>query len=338
MVCWFGSSNTNGKTHMNRIVEPGSPLASGAYAAQRFAHLSVQPAILVDGSGKRPLPLSRERTPRPLIDPTGDEALLETTLRHLDAAFVVAAHSTREAGTLATAAPLVVCCEDVQRQTRERVDEDSRPVRMVLEPVSRNTAPALTVAALAARAAAAAGDDPIIIGLPADQAIADHATFGVALAEALMHAMRGAIVTFGVPPQRATTSYGYIRMGTVLGTRGARKIERFVEKPDAERAERYVASGEYWWNSGMCVVRASVWLSAIELCRPVIAAACADAFERASMDDAGALHLARDAFTTCPSGSIDYAVMERVATDARLVGVAVPLVAGWPDVGAWGSA
>jgi mannose-1-phosphate guanylyltransferase/mannose-6-phosphate isomerase len=283
--------------------------------------------------------LSRERNPKQLIDLIGDESLLEATLRRLDEAFVVAAHtSTPLFEALAMTTPLVVCCEELHVQTRERLEHCGRPVRMVLEPVPRDTAPALTVAALAARAAAAAGDDPIIVALPADHLIADHAAFGVALAEALTHAARGAIVTLGVPPRYAATGYGYIRTGMALGTHGARAIERFVEKPDAEElAERYVASGEYWWNSGMFVVRASVWLAAIGLCAPVIAAACAHAFQQATADGDGALHLGRDAFAACPCNSIDYAVMERVATDARLVGVAVPLVAGWSDVGAWDS-
>ena len=322
---------------MNRIVEPGNSLTSGAGVAETLTRFSVQPAILAGGSGTRLWPLSRERNPKQLIDLIGDESLLEATLRRLDEAFVVAAHSTSLVDPLAMATPLLVCCEALRLQTRERLEHCSRPVRMVLEPASRNTAPALTVAALAARAAAAEGDDPIIVALPADHLVADHAAFGVALAEALVHAARGAIVTLGVPPQRAATGYGYIRTGAALGTHGARAIERFVEKPDAELAERYVASGEYWWNSGMFVVRASVWLAAIALCRPVIAAACAHAFEQATVDGDGALHLAHDAFAACPSDSIDYAVMERVGVDARLVGVTVPLVAGWSDVGAWDS-
>ncbi len=304
--------------------------------------MSVQPVILAGGSGTRLWPLSRERNPKQLIGLMGDESLLEATLRRLDLAFATAGYGATAPGrpggaTPGTATPLVVCCEDLRLQTLERLELCGRPARMLLEPVPRNTAPALTVAALAARAAAAAGDDPIIVAVPADHLIADHAAFGAALAEAVSHAARGAIVTLGVPPQRAETGYGYIRTGIALGAHGARAIERFVEKPDAELAERYIASGEYWWNSGMFVVRASVWLAAIELCRPAIAAACAEAFEHAAVDGDGALHLAREAFAVCPSDSIDYAVMERIATDARLVGVTVPLTAGWSDVGAWDS-
>ncbi|WP_144143192.1 mannose-1-phosphate guanylyltransferase/mannose-6-phosphate isomerase [Paraburkholderia sp. BCC1884] len=323
---------------MNRLVEPGNPLTHGANATEAATRLSVQPVILAGGSGTRLWPLSRERNPKQLIGLMGEESLLEATLRRLDAAFGAPAADRQDPWhSVAQAAPLVVCSEELRLPTRECLDKSARTVRMLLEPAPRNTAPALTVAALAARAAAEPGDDPIIVALPADHLIADHATFGAALAEALRHAADGAIVTLGVPPQRAETGYGYIRTGVALGSHGARAIERFVEKPDAELAERYVASGNYWWNSGMFVVRASVWLAAIELCRPAIAAACANAFDHATVDGDGALHLARDAFAVCPSDSIDYAVMERVATDARLTGVAVPLVAGWSDVGAWDS-
>jgi mannose-1-phosphate guanylyltransferase/mannose-6-phosphate isomerase len=317
---------------MNRIVEPGNSLAPLARTAAALHELTVQPVILVDDSGTRLWPLSRERNPKQLIGLRGDQSLLEATLRRLDDAFDLAAHDA--ARTTPPAAPLVVCCEELRLATLERVEQYRKPVRMLFEPVPRNTAPALSVAALAARASAVAGDDPILVALPADHPIADYAAFGAALNEALAHASRGAIVTLGVPPLRAATGYSYIRTAAALGNRGARTIERFVEKPDAELAERYFASGEYWWNSGMFVVRASVWLDAIGLCRPLIAAACNDAFAGASIDDAGALHLARDAFASCPSDSVDSAVMERIGTDARLVGVTVPLDAGWPDVGA----
>ncbi|HZZ12294.1 MAG TPA: mannose-1-phosphate guanylyltransferase/mannose-6-phosphate isomerase [Paraburkholderia sp.] len=334
---------------MNRIVEPGNPLAATAGVTESATRWTVAPVILAGGSGTRLWPLSRERSPKQLIGLMGGESLLESTVHRVDAALATMARSMEDAkagagaanamsrAALNLSAPVVICCEDLRLQTLERLEACDKPVRLVLEPVPRNTAPALTVAALAARASAAPGDDPIIVALPADHLIADYVAFGAALEEAVVHAARGAIVTLGVPPQRAETGYGYIRTGMATGTQGARAIERFVEKPDAELAQRYVDSGEYWWNSGMFVVRASVWLAAIALCRPAIASACADAFEHASVDGDGALHLARAAFAACPSDSIDYAVMERVATDARLVGVAVPLVAGWSDVGAWDS-
>ncbi len=311
---------------MNRVTEPLTPEAS--------TWVTVQPVILAGGSGTRLWPLSRERYPKQLIELIGDESLLEATLSRLDHVFAAPAHGAARS-TLRQAAPLVVCSEDLRLQTAERLARGGRPVRLLLEPVPRNTAPALTVAALAARAAASGGDDPVIVALPADHLIADHAAFALALNHAINYAAGGAIVTLGVPPQRAETGYGYIRTGAELGQHGARMIERFVEKPDKELAEHYVASGEYWWNSGMFVVRASVWLAAIAHCRPAIEQACRQAFERAVTDGEGTVHLGRAAFATCPADSIDYAVMERIATDAGLSGVVVPLEAGWSDVGAW---
>ncbi|SDH72235.1 mannose-1-phosphate guanylyltransferase/mannose-6-phosphate isomerase [Paraburkholderia phenazinium] len=316
---------------MNDFVLPAAQFALGGEAA---AGLTIQPVILAGGSGTRLWPLSRECYPKQLIGLIGEDSLLEATLKRLDGVF----SATGEAlgvRDLTQAAPLVVCGEDLRPQTAEQLSRNGRTVRMLLEPVARNTAPALTVAALATRAAAAAGDDPIIIALPADHVIADQRAFTAALTRAAAHAANGAIVTLGVPPQHAETGYGYIRTGALLDRHGARSIERFVEKPDQELAEYYVASGEYWWNSGMFVVRASVWLAAIAHCRPAVAAACTDAVERASTERDGTLHLDRTAWSACPSDSIDYAVMERIGTDARLPGVVVPLVAGWSDVGAW---
>ncbi|MBB5424481.1 mannose-1-phosphate guanylyltransferase/mannose-6-phosphate isomerase [Paraburkholderia sp. JPY158] len=316
---------------MNRIAEPGSPLAPQTRAAAALHELTVQPVILVGDSGTRAWPLSRERNPKQPVGLMNDQSLLEATARWLDDAFDSAAHDAARATP--PAAPLVVCREELRLSAFERVRQSPKPARMLLEPMARNTAPALTVAALAARASAVAGDDPILVALPAAPLIADHAAFGAALNEALAHASRGAIVAFGVLPQHAATGYSYIRTDAPLGNRGARTIERFVERPDSELAERYLASGEYWWNSGMFAARASVWLDAIGLCRPLIAAACKDAFAGASIDDAGALCLAPAAFAACPSDSVDHAVMERIGTDARLLGVTVPLDAGKKIVG-----
>lgn len=341
---------------MNDFVLPVGAFVSADPAVQPdhehglAVRLTVQPVILAGGSGTRLWPLSRERYPKQLIGLTGDESLLEATLHRLDGVFGGAAHAgaarageTQAASGLigpaslpmTQAVPLVVCNEELRAQTAERLARTGRPVRMLLEPVARNTAPALSVAALAARAAAADGADPIIVALPADHLIADQAAFASALKEAVAFAAGGAIVALGVPPQRAETGYGYIRTGAELGRHGARAIERFVEKPGQELADHYVASGEYWWNSGIFVVRASVWLEAIEQCNPAIATACAAAFEHALTDGDGTLHLERVALSACPSDSIDYAVMERIATDAGLPGIVVPLAAGWSYVGAW---
>ena len=293
----------------------------------------VQPVILAGGSGTRLWPLSREHCPKQLIDLLAGESLLEATLRRLDG--VYAAAGGHEPDTVGKAATLVVCSEELRHQTIERLALTATPARLILEPVARNTAPALTVAALAAQAAAPDGVDPVLIATPADHLFTDTAAFAAALEAAVEYARSGAIVTLGVPPTRAETGYGYIRTGDALGAGGARGIDRFVEKPDRELAGHYVSSNEYWWNSGIFVVRASVWLDAIGRCRPAIAAACAASFEHASTDGDGALHLASDALAGCPSDSIDYAVMERIGNDLPFPGVVVPLIAGWSDVGAW---
>jgi mannose-1-phosphate guanylyltransferase / mannose-6-phosphate isomerase len=322
---------------MNQVVMPAGLIAA---AHEREVALVFQPVVLAGGSGTRLWPLSREHCPKQLIDLLDGESLLEATLRRLDGVFAQADAAVRKA------APVVVSSEDLRLLTVDRLGRSGKPARVVLEPVARNTAPALTLAALAARAELAAAlardganavcdNDPILVAMPADHLIADRAAFAAALEEAVSYAARGAIVTLGVPPQRAETGYGYIGAGVALGASGARSIERFVEKPNAELAAHYVASGDFLWNSGIFVVRASVWLAAIAQCRPAIAAHCAAAFEAAAIDADGTVHLDAAALAACPSDSIDYAVMESVGTDARLSGVVVPLVAGWSDVGAW---
>jgi mannose-1-phosphate guanylyltransferase / mannose-6-phosphate isomerase len=319
-------------------MNPVVPLAGLIAAARKVEPaLVVQPVVLAGGSGTRLWPLSREHCPKQLIDLLDGESLLETTVRRLEGAFAQKA----AAAPVHKAAPLVVTSEELRLLTVDRLGRSSMDARIVLEPVARNTAPALTVAALAARhecrfhGVAGADRDPVLVAMPADHLVADRGAFVRALEQAVAYAARGAIVALGVPPQRAETGYGYIGVGRLLDANGARTIERFVEKPDAELAARYVASRDYWWNSGIFVVRTSVWLAAIEHRRPAIAAQCAAAFERATPDADGGLHLDAAALAACPSDSIDYAVMESIGADARLGGVVVPLVAGWSDVGAW---
>jgi len=308
------------------------PVALQGCAPDAQTALHVQPVILAGGSGTRLWPLSREHCPKQLIDLLDDESLLEATLRRLGQ---VKAPSADGREPHQKAPTLVVCSEDLRHQTIERLARCTASTRLILEPVARNTAPALTVAALAAQAAAPEGVDPVLIATPADHLFTDVVAFASALEAAVEHARHGAIVTLGVPPTRAETGYGYIRTGHALDANGARSIARFVEKPGRELAEHYLSSNEYWWNSGIFVVRASVWLDAIGRCREAIAGACAAAFEHASTDGDGALHLAADALAACPSDSIDYAVMERIGTDLPFEGVVVPLIAGWSDVGAW---
>ena len=201
------------------------------------------------------------------------------------------------------------------------------PASVILEPVGRNTAPALTLAALAAREK---GADPILVVSPADQTVTDHAAFTAALQAAVRGAADGAIVILGITPSSPETAYGYIRS---TSGEGLHKVAQFVEKPDAATAARYLAEGGYTWNSGMFVLRASVWLKALEQFRPDILAATQAAWSGRTPDERF-IRPTREAFLAVPSESVDYAVMERCpgsAFDIRMV----PLDAGWNDLGAW---
>lgn len=203
---------------------------------------------------------------------------------------------------------------------------------ILLEPIGRNTAPALTLAALEA---VSGGEDPVLLAMPADHAISNCAAFQQAVAEGARQAEKGALVCFGVVPERPETGYGYLRAGDAVFGSAARELAEFVEKPDAETAARYVASGAYFWNSGIFMFRASAWLAALAHFRPDIAQSCREAHAKCAKD-ADFMRVERAAFEACPSDSIDYAVMEKLRAAPQLgQGVLVPLDAGWSDVGAW---
>jgi mannose-1-phosphate guanylyltransferase/mannose-6-phosphate isomerase len=211
-----------------------------------------------------------------------------------------------------------------------------RPGSLVLEPVGRNTAPALTLAALAAWRD---GADPVLLVMPADHVITQTDTFREAVRQGAQLAADGAVVTFGITPDAPETGYGYIQAGAAWpGSDTARRIARFVEKPDLATAKSYLAEGSYLWNSGIFVLRASVWLAAMDACRPDILSACTAAWN-AGTRDGEFLRVGKELFAACPSDSIDYAVMERITrADAAAglpAGVVLPLQAGWSDVGAW---
>jgi mannose-1-phosphate guanylyltransferase/mannose-6-phosphate isomerase len=288
--------------------------------------MNIQPVVLSGGSGTRLWPLSREKYPKQLLSLIGEDSLLQATVRRADGI----------AGTT-LAQPMVVCNEEYRFVIAEQLRLMGRPGQIVLEPLGRNTAPALTIAA---QAAIKNEVDVVLLVMPADHVILDGAAFHAAVRQGAALAQSGAVVTFGITPDAPETGYGYIQSGEAFS--GAQRIARFVEKPDVATAQAYLDAGTYLWNSGIFMVRASVWLAAIKTCRPDIAAACGTAWEQ-GQTDGEFTRVGKDAFAQCPSDSIDYAVMERLAAsgtqdakDAQLpVGVVIPLSAGWSDVGSW---
>ncbi len=281
--------------------------------------MAVYPVILSGGSGTRLWPLSREHYPKQLLPLLRDRSLLQETAMRLD-------------GLDSVAEPLYVCNEEHRFLVAEQVRQAGRgAARILLEPVGRNTAPAMTLAALAL---AKDGPDAVMLVMPADHIIQDRAAFQRAVVRGAALALEGHLVTFGIVPIAPETGFGYIQRGQPLGTAGsdmAYRVGRFVEKPDSTTAQHYVGTGEYYWNSGIFMARAAVWLEEIARYRPDIEQACTRAYER-GQKDADFFRVARETFTACASDSIDYAVMEK--TDRAVV---VPLDAGWSDVGAWSS-
>ena len=290
---------------------------------QNPMHILV-PVVLSGGSGTRLWPLSREKYPKQLLPLIGEDSLLQATVRRMEGM-----------ADVQLGAPLVICNEEYRFIIAEQLRLMETKGSIVLEPVGRNTAPALTLAALAA---VVFESDPILLVMPADHVISDIPTFQVAVHQGMTLAEGGAIVTFGITPDSPETGYGYIQAGESMEADGARNIARFVEKPDLATAQAYLDEGSYFWNSGLFMMRASVWLAAIGSCRPDILSACQTAWDKRSVDG-DFFRANRDAFLQCPSDSIDYAVMERItANDGTLPrGMVIPLSAGWSDVGAWDS-
>ena len=280
------------------------------------------PVVLSGGSGTRLWPLSREKYPKQLLPLIGEDSLLQATLRRVDGMAGVE-----------LAAPMVVCNEEYRFVIAEQLRLMGKQGAILLEPVGRNTAPALTLAALAAMRD---GDDPILLVMPADHVILDTPAFQAVVCQGAALADEGAVVTFGITPDSPETGYGYIQSGAIFNEHGARAIARFVEKPDLATAQAYLDEGSYLWNSGLFMMRASVWLSAIDACREDILSACQTAWAQGAADGEF-LRVGKDAFAQCPSDSIDYAVMERIAAGEGALpsGVVLPLSAGWSDVGAW---
>jgi mannose-1-phosphate guanylyltransferase/mannose-6-phosphate isomerase len=278
------------------------------------------PVLLAGGSGTRLWPLSREQHPKQFLRLAGEHSLLEQTFLRL-----------REIPDMG--APLVVAREDHRFLVAEHARRAGveRSV-ILLEPVGRNTAPAIALAALEVQRQQ--GGENLLLVLPSDHVIADVAAFARAVQAAAKAAQQGKLVTFGIVPNEPETGYGYIKVSGKTGTEmapGVLALERFVEKPDRDTAVRYLAEGGYYWNSGMFLFRADVYLAQLEQFAPDIAAA-ARAAHSASQRDTDFLRVDADAFRACRSDSIDYAVMEKTR-DA----VVVPMAAGWSDLGSWSS-
>jgi mannose-1-phosphate guanylyltransferase/mannose-6-phosphate isomerase len=270
----------------------------------------LQPVLLSGGSGTRLWPLSREMYPKQFLPLVDDDTLLQATWKRV--------------APLAPLPPIVVANETHRFLAAEqlRVLDVANPA-ILLEPVGRNTAPAIAAAALQAMAT---GGDPLLLVLPSDHVIADAKAFRDAVVLASAVAEQGALLTFGIVPTGAETGFGYIQ---AAAGEGVRKVLRFVEKPDAATAQRYLDAGGYYWNSGMFLFRASRYLQELERLRPDILGATRTAFDAATRDG-DFIRLDQDAFAACPSESIDYAVMEQ--TDASMV---LPVDIGWNDVGSW---
>ncbi|WMW81074.1 mannose-1-phosphate guanylyltransferase/mannose-6-phosphate isomerase [Undibacterium cyanobacteriorum] len=285
----------------------------------------LQPVILSGGSGTRLWPLSREKHPKQLLSLFNGETMLQAT-----ASRVRSFH-----GEVAVSDKLIVVCNEEYRFiTAEQLQTVGfENCTLLLEPIGRNTAPAVTLAAIAALDK---NEDSVLLIMPADHNIADTKKFHEAVAAGLPQAIQGAMVTFGIVPNHPNTGYGYIEIGETLEGSSAVQLRNFVEKPNVEVAQSYVDSGKYVWNSGIFMMRASIWLKAIRHFNPAMFIACEAAYANANID-IDFVRISKQHFSACPSDSIDYAVMEKLSTTPELqIGACVvPFDAGWSDVGAW---
>ncbi len=271
----------------------------------------VVPVILSGGSGTRLWPMSRKHYPKQLLKLTGPWSMLQETAMRI-------AH---------LGAPTVVCNDEQRFLIAEQLGElDGATAAIILEPIARNTAPAIAVAALKALQQ---DDDAIMVVLPADHLIREETMFREALDRAIARAAEGHLVVFGVRPDKPETGYGYIRAAG--DTESGAAVVEFVEKPDAATAEKYLASGEYFWNSGMFVFKAATLVQELTRFEPAMMDYCRQAFEEAAVD-LDFIRLGQAAMEACPSESIDYAVLER--TDHAWM---VPLDISWSDLGSWSS-
>ena len=287
---------------------------------------TLHPVILCGGVGSRLWPLSRETYPKQFLAlQGGTTTMLQDTAQRLDGLDA----------SIPRHAPWLVCNQEHRFLAAQQLHEAGIvSAQLLLEPCARNTAPALTLAALAAQAA-----DPhaVLLAMPADHVVADPKALQAAVLDAWPLACAGAMVTFGITPQRPETGYGYIRQGAPVPNSRACEIAGFAEKPTAEKAQAYLQSGEYLWNAGLFMVRADQWLRALAALQPQMLAQCQAAMQGCAQD-ADFVRPQPQAFADCPADSIDYAVMEQLPSQGAALGVTarvVALDAGWSDLGAW---
>jgi len=280
----------------------------------------IVPVILSGGAGTRLWPLSRELYPKQLLPLVGDRTMLQDT-------------ALRLSGLANRKPPLVVCNEAHRFMVAEQLRQSGQEASaVILEPVGRNTAPAVAVAALSTMEQ---GEDHVLLVLPADHVIKDAKALCKAVNNGLGAVEEGALLTFGIVPSAPETGYGYIRRGAKQEVRSAKPghviypVQEFVEKPALATAEEYLKSGDYYWNSGMFMFKASAYLAELEKHAPEILSASRKAWQ-GRVSDLDFIRLDAEAFAACPSESIDYAVMEKTAQ-----AMVIPLDAGWSDVGSW---
>ena len=300
--------------HLNLCACPNLRPASAPEVAMMI------PVVLSGGVGSRLWPLSREHFPKQLMPIAGGEfSLFQETLLRL-------------AAIPDAASPILVCNNNHRFLIAAQVQSVGMNYSaMLLEPVGRNTCPAITVAALQAMEN---GDDPVLLVVPADHIIKDSTLFASAVRTGMDFALDGKIITFGIIPDRPETGYGYIRRGEAAGVDGETREDafhvcEFTEKPEYQVACDYIESKEYFWNSGMFMFKASTFLRELSRFSPAILDACTQAFSKAT-HDLDFIRLDENAFNSCPSDSIDYALMEKTS-----LAVVVPLDIGWSDVGSW---
>ncbi len=272
------------------------------------------PVVLSGGSGTRLWPLSREHYPKQLLSLINDNTLLQDTFKRLDSLNEISQNQ------------ITVCNEEHRFLVAEQLRQlNTNKNQILLEPEGRNTAPALTLAALAI---VKKQNDGVMLVLPADHAITNTSAYHGAVHHAHQFALQNKLVTFGIKPDSPETGFGYIKVGKDLSNSGF-ELSEFVEKPDIATAEQYLQSGSYVWNSGMFMMKASIWLQHIKSFSPTILMQCEKAFKSAQLDH-DFCRVNKEHFLQCESDSIDYAVMEKI-TDA----VVVTLDAGWSDLGSW---